>query len=176
MARTRRNVTQPTVVEHNPQPSVPQSVRAPEPPDGFKQIFTAAHRPNLRGRVSLYKPLFVPPGVKVALFLGPGTLAGNADFAAAKMNGWEPLPPELATTDVDTAKAEGKVGLLHFDVIDGLVRVGEHVVMVQLERDWYEKYYGDIRALMDAVASPNVTVYEDKVEELVAHTRGENGV
>lgn len=170
MARKRNSQTEPNVVEHNPQP-VQSMPEVSEPPEHFKKLKTVVHKPNWRGRVSIYNPLYVPPGVRVSFRLAPSGPHSGADFASAKLEGWDPLPPEFATTDLDEAMAAQKVALLHYDVVDGLVRVGEHVVMYMLENDWYRKYYDDLRALSEMTKPPTINVLEDRSEELVASTK-----
>lgn len=141
MSRRRKQQTEVEVYEAPAVPTEPPEV--PEPPESFKKFLTTAipHKQNLRGRAFLYAPLYTPPGIKLQFRLRPGT----EDFAKAKLEGWVPLPPELATTDVDEAMASGKVALLHYEVIDDMVRVGDHVVVVKLEKEWMEQYYADLR-------------------------------
>ena len=164
MPRARK--TEPKVVEHNPGAAPPElPVEVPEPPEAFKRLRAVVHKPNLRGRVSLYQPLFVPPGVRISFRLAPGigTVSGS-DFAMAKLEGWEPLPPELATNDPNEAIAKGKVGLLHFEVVDGLVRVAEHVVMYRLEEEVLRDYYEDLKRLSQMNRAPGVQVSEEAEE------------
>lgn len=145
----RKNRLEVDVIEHQASP-VSDAPPSPEPPESFKRILQSIpHKRNTRGRVSPYNPLYVPNGVKLSFRLAPspGSLDGVADFQAAKMEGWVPLPPELATTDEDDARANGKVALLAYEVIDGLVRVGPHVAMVILEKEWYDRYYKDLQEI-----------------------------
>jgi len=143
MSRRKKQQTEVEVYEPPAAPAEPPQV--PEPPESFQKLLTTAipHKRDLRGRAFLYSPLYTPPGIKLQFRLRPGT----EDFAKAKLEGWVPLPPELATTDVDEAMASGKVALLHYEVIDDMVRVGDHVVVVKLEKEWMEQYYADLREI-----------------------------
>lgn len=134
-----------------------------EPPDTFKSLFAVApSRPNLRGRLAVYDPLYLPQGVKLSFRLAPG----STDYQQAKMEGWVPLPPELVCDDPDRAAAEGKVALLHYDIVDGFVRVGPHVAMVKPYREWYERYMADVERMESIQNYASLGV---KVDEQTSH-------
>lgn len=120
-----------------------------ELPEGFKKLFGAIkHKKANLGRGGVYQPVYVPKGVRVFFYLAPGASPeAAAEIKLAEANGIFPLPPELATTDIDDAIANGKVCLLHYEVIDNQVRVGHHVAMVRLYEEWFKTYMKQLKEL-----------------------------
>jgi hypothetical protein len=148
-----------------PKPVVKNPPESAELPPAFRgQSFV--HKPNYRGRVSAYQPLFVPPGVKVAFRLAPqpGNAESTTDYKAALMEGWVAVTPEQVTDDVDKAKAEGLIALLVYEEINGQVRVGPYVLMWRPYREWYREYMEDIERIL-AHQTPGVEVLEETNEK-----------
>lgn len=132
----------------------PDQVEATEtgkagPPEGFKKLFGAIkHKKASLGRGGVYQPVYVPEGVRVFFYLAPGASPeAAAEIKLAEVNGIFPLPPELVTADIDDAIANGKVCLLHYEVIDNQVRVGHHVAMVRLHEEWFKTYMKQLREI-----------------------------
>jgi len=164
MARKKSETLDDVSVLGEPRPVVNDVAESDDLPKAFRSS-AFVHKPNTRGRVSPYQPLFVPPGVKVALRLAPqpGNTDAVADYKAALMEGWRPVTPEQVTDDVDKAKADGLIAMLVYEEIDGQVRVGPYVVMWKPHREWYREYLEDIKRAM-AQQTPGVRV-EEKTEE-----------
>lgn len=143
MARRKKEEKPEVQIIQNEPPQGPPAVE--EPPEAFQKLAqTFAHKRNTRGRVGLYTPLFVPKGVKIAFRLAPSGLHGSTDYKGALYEGYQPVPPELVTEDEQEARATGKIALLTYDVVDGLVRVGEHVLMWMPEKEWFDRYYANL--------------------------------
>jgi hypothetical protein len=166
MARRKFNTLETNNPVENPGPVVKEPVVPDELPAAFRGQ-AVVHKPNQRGRFSAYQPLFIPPGVKVALRLAPqaGNAEASADYKAAKMEGWAPATPDQVTDDVDKAKADGLIAMLTYDELNGQVRVGPYVLMWRPYREWYKDYIEGIEQAFEQ-QTPGVQVEEQtEVEE-----------
>lgn len=154
-----------TVIEYEI-PKAPATPAAPELPDNFASQYKAVvDKPNNRGRLLPYKPLFTPPGVVLRMVATPTSDTDKVHYKEMQMQGWMPLASNLATDDEWKAKAENLVAFPYFDDRDGIVHVGPYIVMWKPEKDYIESYLNDIRKLQAPTNVQNVQVVEDVFED-----------
>jgi len=147
----------------------PREAQVEAPPPKFTRKGGTAFRGNTRGRLSLYEPLYVPPGVSVRFTLAPHSLDGQKSFAEAKMNGWEPCTPEQVTGDYDTAVREGLIALSVYETSpEGYVQVGPHVLMWKPKSEVTQEYLESVRRALNYPTPEGVRVLENREEEAEA--------
>jgi hypothetical protein len=147
----------------------PREAVVEAPPPKFTRKGGTAFRGNPRGRLSLYEPLYVPPGVSIRFSLAPRGLDGQKDFTESKMNGWEPCTPEQVTNDYETAVRENIIALSLYEVSpEGYVQVGPHVLMWRPKAEVVQNYLESVRAALNYPTPEGVRVLENREEEAEA--------
>jgi len=151
----------------------PREVAVDAPPPKFTRKGGTAFRGNTRGRLSLYEPLYVPPGVAIRFSLSPHSLDGQKDFSEAKMNGWEPCTPDQVTNDYETAVRENIIALSVYEVSsEGYVQVGPHVLMWRPKSEVTQEYLESVRTALNYPTPDGVRVFENREEEAEAEVVG----
>lgn len=147
-------------------PKAPTPSPSPDLPNNFASQYKAmVDKPNNRGRLLPYKPLFVPPGVALRMVAIPTSDADKVYYKETQMQGWMPLASNLATDDEWKARAENLVAFPYFDDRDGIVHVGPYIVMWKPEKDYMESYLNDIQRLQTPANIKSVEVVEDTFED-----------
>lgn len=160
MPRRKEQNGNPAVEYGNPPVPTPPA-NEELPPSFAAQYKAVVERPNHRGRISAYEPLYCPPGVKLTLIVNPVSEGDRAAYLEMKMRGWMPLAANLCTDDEWKAKAEGLVAFPSFSEMNGSVVVGPYLVMWRPMKDFMEDYVRDVRRLTSATQGDGVQVLED---------------
>ncbi len=149
-----------------PEPVAPTGNAAPP---HFRKGGGTAHKGDPRGKLDMYVPLYVPPGIAVAFYLAPGSPQGALSFQEAKMRGYVPATPELVTSDYDEAVKNQLICLPVYErSADGYVQVGPHVLMWRYTDEHEAEYNASLQRALSLNYASSVKVYEDEEEEIEA--------